>query len=142
MKRDEALQSLSRDHHQALVIARLLRREADRSATLEGFLRFWRQHGAIHFRIEEEVLLPAWAEAGPVDEALVTSMLLDHLWIRTRARRLAGGEPDPPQLEELGERLAAHVRLEEREVFPAIERALDTPALATAVAEAEAAAVA
>lgn len=141
MKRERALQSLSRDHHQALVVAQKLRRESDPAVSRELFLDFWSDHGAKHFRIEEEVLLPAWAESGSVDESAVAEMLFDHLWIRTAARRLGRRAPATEQLVELGARLAAHVRLEERRIFPAIERALSQPqlaALATAVTEAEA----
>lgn len=142
MKREQALLSLSRDHHQALVVAQGLRRGSDPAVSSKLFSEFWGDHGAKHFRIEEEVLLPAWAESGAVDESAVTEMLLDHLWIRTAARRLANQVPAAGQMVELGTRLAAHVRLEERRIFPAIERALSEPqlaALAEAVEEAEAA---
>lgn len=140
MKRDEALRSLSRDHHQALVVAQNLRRETDPAVGAERFLDFWRTDGSDHFRVEEEVLLPAWAENASVDEPAVAKMLLDHLWLRTAARRLQRRQPSLEELEEIGGRLAAHVRLEEREIFPAIERALEDSQLtqlAVAIAAAE-----
>ena len=87
--------------------------------------------GAKHFRIEEEVLLPAFASAGdPRDDAVVT-VLVDHVWIRERMERLAVGELDLAGVRELGERLNAHVRHEERVLFPLIERALEPDALAS-----------
>jgi hypothetical protein len=63
MRRDPALASLSRDHHEAVVAAQQLQR-----ATLETaadartrFLTFWQHHGRAHFQAEDEVLLPAYA---------------------------------------------------------------------------------
>ena len=43
MKRSEALASLSRDHHQALVVAQKLRRATDGTApqARETFLAYW-----------------------------------------------------------------------------------------------------
>ena len=133
MKRDPALVHLSHDHHQALYRAMLMQRASadDLAEVRDGVLRFWDEHGAKHFRIEEEVLLPAFAAVGdPTDDAVVT-VLTDHAWIRERMARLAAGELDLAGLNELGERLAAHVRHEERVLFPLIERTLEPDALAS-----------
>jgi hypothetical protein len=46
-----------------------------------------RDHGVRHFRIEEEILLPALATGGdPSDEAVVR-VLVDCVWIRERMER-------------------------------------------------------
>jgi hemerythrin-like domain-containing protein len=127
MKRSRALTSLSRDHHQALVIAQKLRR-ADADGAEEActaFIAYWSEHGAQHFRLEEELLLPAYAAHGDPHHPLVLQALGDHVAIRQRAARLmSAGEPTPDELRDVGTRLAAHVRLEERELFPMIERAM------------------
>ena len=133
MKRDPALAHLSHDHHQALYRAMLMQRASadDLAEVRDGVLMFWDEHGAKHFRIEEEVLLPAFAAVGdPTDDAVVT-VLTDHVWIRERMARLAAGELDLAGLNELGKRLAAHVRHEERVLFPLIERTLEPDALAS-----------
>ena len=102
----------------------------DLAEVRDGVRMFWDEHGAKHFRIEEEVLLPAFAAAGdPTDDAVVT-VLTDHVWIRERMARLAAGELDLAGVHELGERLAAHVRHEERVLFPLIEHTLEPDALA------------
>ena len=63
MKRSDELAPLSRDHHQALFVAMKLKRaEADGA---EAFLGFIAAHGGDHFRIEEEILLPAWIASDP-----------------------------------------------------------------------------
>ncbi|HZJ09884.1 MAG TPA: hemerythrin domain-containing protein [Trueperaceae bacterium] len=138
MKRHIALRPLSRDHHQALVIARRLR-HANRDTAAEtaaAFLQFWHTHGLRHFREEEEILLPAYAEHGDPEHPLVARVLVDHVVIRRGARRLeTAGAASPADLRELGERLTDHVRLEERQLFPLIEEAMPAEA-ATALAEA------
>ena len=142
MKRDEALRSLSRDHHRALVVAQRLRRADDAQAAAAEFGEFFEGKGQIHFGIEEQVLLPRWAELGSVDAAAAARLAAEHLSIRTHALELAAA-PTLEAAHALGEELDAHVRFEERELFPAIERDLDDRALTTlaeAVAAAEAAA--
>jgi hemerythrin HHE cation binding domain-containing protein len=132
MQRSPALASLSRDHHHALVVAQALRR-ADEGSTETAratFLRYWDDDGAEHFRREEELLLPAFAGYGDPHHPLVLRALGEHVAIRHRAARLAAERQPPGALRELGELLAAHVRLEERELFPLIEAAMPGEQLA------------
>jgi len=126
MKRHPALQTLSRDHHQALVIAQRLRRAGDLGAgeAQAAFLEFWSSECQLHFRVEEEVLLPRFAAAGGGDSPAIARVLVDHAEIRLRAIRLQGEPASTALLRELGELLAEHVRLEERDLFPAIEEVL------------------
>jgi hemerythrin-like domain-containing protein len=140
VKRDEALRSLSRDHHHALVVAQRLRRAEDASAAAAEFAEFFGAKGQHHFEIEEQVLLPLWARLGRVDRSAAARLAAEHLSIRTRALEL-DAEPTLEAAHGLGAELDAHVRFEERELFPAIESDLDDEALAAlavAVAEAEA----
>jgi hypothetical protein len=144
MKRDPALVSLSHEHHQALFVAQQLRRATNETAhaVRTTFLDFWTSDGEPHFRIEEQVLLPAFAAHGDAHHPLVARALCDHVAIRATATQIErDDDPDPATLRELGARLAAHVRLEERQLFPLIERAMPTPALgplAAALSEADA----
>jgi hypothetical protein len=63
----------------------------------------------------------------------VLAVLDDHVAIRQCADRLATGSSASPQaLYDLGERLAGHVRLEERELFRLIEQTM--PAARTCAA--------
>jgi hypothetical protein len=130
--RDPALRSLSRDHHQALAAGLQLRRadvETARDARA-GFLAYWHEHGESHFRIEEQVLLPAYAAHGNPHHPLVARALCEHVAIRQRARELVDQPQAPlPRLHELGAMLVDHVRLEERELFVLIERTLPPEAL-------------
>ena len=132
MKRDPALTDLSRDHHQALYRAMRMKRAAedDRGEVRDDVLAFWSEHGARHFRIEEEILLPAFATGSDPGDQAVVRVLVDHVWIRERMDRLAADELNLAELHELGERLEQHVRHEERVLFPLVERALEPDALA------------
>ena len=144
MKRADALRSLSRDHHQALVIAQALTRadESNAGERQAAFLDFWRAHGHRHFQVEEEVLLPFYAGFADVRTEPVVRVLTDHVEIRRMAQDLEQGPAAPvDSLHALGGRLADHVRHEERVLFPMIEDALPDERLAelaSAVAHAEA----
>ena len=145
MKRDEALTPLSHDHHQALHQALRLKRadESSAAAALRDMVDFFDAHGALHFRVEEEVLLPAFVRDGGADatDAAIARVLTDHVWIRARIGALRdAGEVRVEAVRELGERLDEHVRHEERVLFPAIEAALSGERLASlgqAIAAAE-----
>lgn len=143
MKRNEALQPLSRDHHRALEIALKLRRatDADVETIRREFVAFWHDHGALHFRVEEDVLLPAFARHGDAAAPEVVRVLTDHVEIRRRAEDLEAATPRTRQeLGDLGEILNEHVRHEERVLFPLIERSLpaaELEALAQRIEEAE-----
>jgi hemerythrin-like domain-containing protein len=140
MKRDPSLVTLSRDHHQALSVAQKLRR-ATADTTQEArstFVAYWEEHGRAHFRLEEEILLPAYAAHADAHHPLVARALCDHVAIRARADALAvDAAPDPATLRELGEGLADHVRLEESELFGLIEAALPAARLAAVAAALE-----
>jgi hemerythrin-like domain-containing protein len=131
MKRHPALIPLSHDHHHALVEARRLRRVADThesAAVATAFLRFFAEDTVPHFREEEELLFPRVVDFEEARELLVQA-LLEHQRLHALTARLqrivtTGGAADGV-MRELGELLEAHVRLEERQLFPLIERLLD-----------------
>jgi hemerythrin-like domain-containing protein len=96
----------------------------------------------IHFRKEEEVLLPVMARhGGDVSQASVVEMLEDHARIRGLVMRLsdevAGGNVRPETLSEIGDRLEAHIRLEERVIFPMVEESLPEAGLTELAARLE-----
>jgi hypothetical protein len=133
MKRSAALAPLSRQHHQGLFVALRLKR-ADPEGAVEArraFLEFWERDGREHFRIEEEVLLPAYARHGAHDHPAVVQVLTDHVDLRRRAGNLAAADrPEPEMLHQPGDRLERHIRHEERVLFPLIEEALPDDELA------------
>ena len=139
MKRHPSLVPLSHDHHHALVEARRLCRGADgedseRRAVTAGFLRFFSTETVRHFREEEERFFPALVGGdGDGGGALLVRALLEHQRIHALVGRLerglAVGEADAASMRELAELLVAHVRLEERRLFPLIEEVVSEEAL-------------
>ncbi len=135
MKRHESLHPLSQHHHFALIQVWELRRAlklpaAERSKALRAvarkFVRFWKTTGQIHFREEEEVLLPAYARHARLDEdANVMRMLAEHAIIRgsiaTLETSLGEGAVSEEEVAKLAQTLYDHVRLEEDKIFPRIE---------------------
>jgi hemerythrin-like domain-containing protein len=135
MKRSKELRDLSEDHHHGLVAARRLRQAARGALPLAGaiadFLLAWSAEIQPHFRSEEEVLLPALAEAVPADDPLIVRTLTEHVALRRAVRALERSPDDPGALaDEIGRALDDHIRFEERVLFPAVEAALGGPRLA------------
>jgi hypothetical protein len=110
-----------------LFVAKRLRDEGAGAA--EAFIDFWNREGELHFRIEEEVLLPGSGLEGPGSDPDVARMLDDHLEIRRRARRVLDGVASEDEYGRLGVALTTHVRFEERELFPRIEAILNEAGL-------------
>ena len=128
MKRSPELAPLSRDHHVALERALRLRRANERStaAAATAFLDFFEKDGQRHFEQEERLLIPALPAE---DAALGERVLTEHADIRALAAQL-GSEPEVTIARRLGELLGAHVRFEERELFPRLEAVLPPEQLA------------
>ena len=134
MRRDPALVRLSRDHHQALVVAQDLRRatQGTLNTAIESFRMYWERDGAEHFAAEEQILLPLLAEQARQGESVVTDVLIDHLVLRDQADRVLGRPSGSDRLEDaraLGTSLTEHVRREERVLFPLLERVLSADQL-------------
>lgn len=136
MKRHRALVSLSHDHHRALVEARRLRGVVERSDLSAGaatFLDFFANETVRHFREEEDLVFPTVVDFAEAREPIVQA-LLEHQRLRARAALLRhrpnGGSEMAEIMRDLGELLEAHIRHEERSLFPLIEALLDETALA------------
>ena len=130
MKRSVALLELSREHHEALVLARRASgadpgSEAAREQRTHLLTRWAAQIGP-HFALEEEVLLPALVAAGQAGPA--AKALAQHTGLRRLLERLRNG--DLRALPAWGDAMQAHVHFEERALFPLAERTLDLNALA------------
>jgi mannose-6-phosphate isomerase-like protein (cupin superfamily) len=130
MKRHPVLTSLSHDHHHGLVEARRLQRAADGPApalAAAAFLRFFADETARHFRDEEQRLFPSVVEFQAARDLLLDA-LLEHQVLRAQAAQLqqrvdSNGDVSTI-MRELGRLLVSHIRAEERQLFPLIERLL------------------
>ncbi len=138
MKRHESLHALSRHHHFALMESLNIRRANEESSTTrdsslskvaDDFIQFWETKGKLHFREEEEILIPAYALHVAIEnDQDVMRMLADHAMIRAKIGKLASllskNEAFENDLKELGKILQNHVRLEEDIIFPRLEKTL------------------
>lgn len=130
MKRTGALQPLSREHHTALTLAKACERAAQAgnpenvNAVCQRAINAFASELEPHFLIEEQSLLPLLknTEAQP----LVQRTLADHRQLRGLIGDLKEGNADA--LATFGRCLSAHVRFEERELFPALEANVRIPA--------------
>jgi hemerythrin-like domain-containing protein len=120
MKRSLVLQPLSREHHQALVFSKRLHALADLPEQKQ--LKEWSGFRLVlsdallpHFDEEERYFLQELGVAE--NNHLVQHMLEDH-----RAMRAYMSSEDVSQLHQFSDLLKAHVRFEERELFPWLEK--------------------
>lgn len=123
MPRTGALLSLSREHHSSLVLARAIRQAAESGdgvafpAMMKRIEEHWRTVLCEHFAREEQLLRLA---ADAVDAESADRILAEHAELRS----LACGPCEldlPARLYRFGELLAAHVRYEERVLFPQLQ---------------------
>jgi hemerythrin-like domain-containing protein len=129
VKRDIRLQGLSSDHHHALVFARKLEQRVaansvDASLILDMAARF-EDMLLPHFRVEEELLVPALVALG--EDSLVQRILDEHRRLQDAVVAANGG--DYSVVGEFASLLTEHVRFEEREVFPVCEERLPAEVL-------------
>lgn len=134
MKRHASLQGLSRDHYQALVLARAL--AAGTPAGEDGVTRSldvvapevrerFERELQPHFLLEERELVPLCLCADGELPRLGRSLLDQHAALRAGFRE----EPQSDGFAALGRALTAHVRFEERELFPSLEAQLSPEVL-------------
>jgi len=131
IRRHESLKPLSRHHMIGLHLALKLKRAGTEKSKLspsdivQETKDFWHPDGQAHFREEEEILLPGYAEYAEIDHPEIVTMLLEHVKIRSGINRLIEQEEDDvKEMHQLGELLEKHIRREERIIFPMIEKAL------------------
>lgn len=127
MKRDHRLRALSSEHHHALVLARSVSRRASAWSIEAGaeLARAFADELAPHFAVEEDLLLPALRGAGAGD--LAEHIRETHMALRALALDAAGGDGEAAAM--FAAQLTAHIRFEERELFPACEQLLSDEVL-------------
>lgn len=138
MKRHPALVALSHDHHEILLVARLLRR---RGETVAGGARLdeGRQCKVVrqfedglraHFRVEEGALRVAAGNGEPRTCELLRAAAGAHRYLERLLAAVDCGAVTGTELVQLGESLHCYVREQERELFQKLQRLLSEPELA------------
>lgn len=131
MRRHDSLIPLTHDHHHALKRARRMRlaseaEEEERLAAAADFLEFYGSEILTHFHEEEEEVFPLLLARPDAPTELLTRILLEHVrmhgLVRVLRQQVEADDVQAGTLAETAELLRAHIRLEEDELFPLIER--------------------
>lgn len=130
-RRHDALVPLTHDHHHTLAQARRLMDvskmtdETRRRNLANDFVNFYFGRAIRHFHEEEELFFAPVVDH-PEARDLVARAVSDHLrlhaLVRTVKRQLSSGDADGEVLEQISKMLTEHVRFEEQELFPLVER--------------------
>ncbi len=138
-RRHQSLIPLARDHHECLILARRLMHgstapdtqwpsEPSSQAMVLG--DFFERHLRHHFAVEEEFVFPAAQHAGADAVALVSRLVSEHQRLAELVRTLlAATDVSVEDLAAFGALLNAHIRLEDRTLFPLMESRLPPAAL-------------
>lgn len=131
-RRHDTLIPLTHDHHHALAQARRLHDAAsadltDRRNITNDFINFYLGRGLRHFHEEEELFFAPLIDVAEARD-LVLRAVSDHLRLHdlvwTLKGQLVDGEVDGSLLGRISALLTEHVRFEEKELFPLIEKLL------------------
>jgi len=129
MKRHQSLLSLSREHHPALLLAQVLKRNAPAYKGMPikipdkvEFLKA-KFHSELkpHFHLEEKVLFPFLSGKNKMIDELITDLKADHQAFADNVTRLDTHHASEQLLDETGCLLERHIRKEERILFQKIQ---------------------
>ena len=128
MKRHIALIPLSHEHHDALILARLIQKGAPEYKGLptelglkaEYALDLYQKKLEKHF-IQEEGMIPIVAGISQGLDALLEEMVQEHIVLRKLFAQLPAETNLLIPLDHLGKSLEFHIRKEERQIFPLIQ---------------------
>lgn len=125
MKRHPALIPISQDHHKALLLAQLIKKNAPEyhglPKDLIGKMNFAKDiyHTELenHFRDEEQIVFPYLKEKDIELDNLISEILNEHIILKEKILSLIDNPNLVNQLDEIGNILSEHVRKEERIIF-------------------------
>ncbi len=128
MKRHPSLAHLSRDHHGALILARLLQKDApaykglpaDTAGKAAYAIDFYKKELIKHFDAEEKAFSLVMGIKANLD-VLLQTIFDEHQQLHQSFNNIVPATATPVELDETGKALEKHVRKEERELFPLIE---------------------
>ncbi|HEV2729604.1 MAG TPA: hemerythrin domain-containing protein [Terriglobales bacterium] len=134
MLRNKNLVPLSRQHQHALALCVRLDRavesgRVDPGAWQTEIQQIFEQEIAVHFEAEELELFPAAARLSEL-RSLVEELLAEHNFLRGLFAAAASRRLTLPDLKSFAEKLSAHIRKEERQLFEQLQQKLSAGELA------------
>ena len=124
VNRNEHLKKFSRKHHFSLLFCWKIRQGLKTNVAMERIRKyvqyFWQQHLQPHFREEEKIFF------APIKDRLVQRAINEHKYIKQQVEDLANysGNNERKSLAKIADMVYEHVRYEERDLFPHLERKL------------------
>jgi hemerythrin-like domain-containing protein len=134
MLRDQNLIPLSRQHQHALALCVRLDRafragEIDLDAWQAEIQQQFESEIGVHFAAEEKELFPAAMRFHDL-KTLVDELLAEHIFLRDCFSRASARRLDQQSLLDFGEKLALHIRKEERQLFEGMQKVMNSQELA------------
>src|SRR5690606_17808950 len=128
LKRSTHLIQLSKEHHFSLLFCWKVRQGIKKGIAPDRMVAyvayFWKEHLLPHFS-EEDILFRT------MEDPLIQRAYREHSEINALVQTLSSSKDHVlEQLAQVADRVEQHVRFEERELFPYLERALPQSALA------------
>lgn len=125
MLRDKNLIPLSHQHQHALALCVRIDRaspipDRDLAAWQSELGQIFQSEISIHFAAEESVLFPAAGLFGDL-APLIEDLLADHRWLREQFIRATAKNLTDVEMATLANRLSAHIRKEERQLFEGLQ---------------------
>jgi iron-sulfur cluster repair protein YtfE (RIC family) len=131
LKRHQAIQSFSKDHHFGLLLVWKIRQGLDKAVNAERIsnyvLFFFREDYEKHFREEEQLLFSKL----PLDDSLRKKAEADHQSIYNLIAAIKENKNDLSLLTQLANELEKHIRFEERELFNHLQNNITADELET-----------
>jgi hemerythrin-like domain-containing protein len=129
MKRHKALAPLSREHHGALLLAQLLKKDAPAYKGLPTLpaekliyaVKFYKDNLQTHFNKEEGLLAKVRQYHAEI-EKLTVEIIDEHQQLTNLFNNIEKENSLINSLDELGNLLESHIRKEERVLFPLIQQ--------------------
>lgn len=128
MKRHASLIPLSHEHHEALILARLLQKTtppykglpSEPAEKAQYALTFYKDKLLTHF-IQEESIIPIVKGISPDLDTLLEEMVEEHGILKKLFEELSQETDFINPIDHLGKTLEVHIRKEERQIFPLIQ---------------------
>ncbi|MEW6733680.1 MAG: hemerythrin domain-containing protein [Acidobacteriota bacterium] len=136
-KRENSLIPLSRQHHYALLLCLRIHRGLPQhqddidwlKAKAANVVQFFQEDLLMHFIAEEEILFPVMRNFADSIPILLTELSQEHDKLELLIEGLRQGQADQlfHLLKEFADLLEAHIRKEERILFPLYEKQISEP---------------
>jgi len=129
MKRHSALINLSREHHAALILAQILKKDGPNFKDLptddEGkrnyTISFYKTDLAKHFQFEEEILFPFVDKQSDLLKDQTAQLISEHKKLKSLIQKLLTHGNVETTLDRIGMLLEKHIRFEERVYFQKVQ---------------------